>query len=75
MDKIKTAKEYFDEGYNYDEQGEYDKAIESYTKAIELNPDHFKTYFNRGIAYSKMGERKKATDDFEIAKKLNPDDE
>ena len=29
----------------------YDQVILDYTKAIELNPRHFKAYYNRGNAY------------------------
>lgn len=46
------------------EQGDYDKAIEDYTKAIPIKPTHVGTYSNRGIAYANIGELQKALDDF-----------
>ena len=42
---------YNNRGIAYDEKGEFDKAIEDYKKAIELNPEYADAYNNRGLAY------------------------
>ena len=34
---------------------DFQKAIEFYNKAIELNANHFKAIFNRGFAFDKIG--------------------
>ena len=42
-------------GVAYRAKGNYDKAIECYQKAIELNPDLAKAYYNMGVAYYAKG--------------------
>lgn len=48
-------------------------AIEYYTKAIKLKPDHAGVYFNRGYARFRLGDKKGAIDDYTQAIKLKPD--
>ena len=49
-----------------------DKAIESYSRAIKLNPNYANAYNNRGVAHDKQGEVDRAIEDFNIAIELNP---
>ncbi len=42
------------EGFACRKRGDYEAAIQAYTRAIELDPRHFKAYFNRGFAYDKV---------------------
>ena len=42
-----------------------EKAIQSYDKAIWLNPNYTKAYLNRGIAMSMLGRDEEARQDFE----------
>ena len=53
--------------------GQMDKAIEAYSKAIELNPAYAGVYNNRGIAYNKTGKSAPAIADFNKAIELKPD--
>ena len=46
-----NAEAYYNRGIAYGDKGEYDKAIEDYSKAIELNPEYAEAYNNRGNAY------------------------
>ena len=46
------AKRYFNKGYDYFDDGLFDKAIECYQKAVEINPDYANAYYNMGIAYA-----------------------
>ena len=48
------------------------KAIERYSHAIELNPNHTHAYNNRGIAYENTGDFDRAIEDFNTAIGLNP---
>lgn len=73
-DKIK-AYEYFNKGNVSIKMLEYDKAIEHYNMAIDLNPNYAGAYNNRAISYEAFGEYGKAIDDFEIAISLIPYDE
>jgi tetratricopeptide (TPR) repeat protein len=59
-------------GLIYDKQGDFDKAIDNFTKTIEINPNDADAYYNRGIAYGKKGEFDKAIVDFTKAIEINP---
>ena len=50
-------------GIAYNNQGNTAKEIESYKKAIELDPDYADAYNNRAVAYYYMKEYDKAWDD------------
>ena len=58
----------------YQYRSNNEKAIEHYTKAIELKPDYFEAYDNRGIAYCKKGDFEKGIQDHSKAIELKPDD-
>jgi len=46
---------YYSLAYMYDESGDEAKAIENYTKAIELNPEYFDATFNLAVIYYNKG--------------------
>jgi len=50
----------------------FDKAIEDYSRAIEIKPSFANYYVNRGVAYSEKREFAKALDDLNKAIGLNP---
>ena len=52
-------------GIAHDEGGEYDKAVDSYSKVISLNPDDAHAYGRRGIAYGNVSDFDRAIDDLE----------
>jgi len=63
----KYADQFYDQGLVWYEKQEYDRSIESYTKALEMAPgnkDIYKVYFNRGRAYSKNRDYDQAIYDF-----------
>ncbi len=55
------------------EDGEYDEAIEEFTAAITLDPDHADAYNKRGFAYYSTGNYDRAIQDFDRA--IERDDE
>ena len=59
-------------GVSYYHVGDYEKAISSYNKAIELDSEYAKAYNNRGSAYLQKGDYDAAISDFDKAIKLNP---
>jgi|GEM_PF-3771313 len=64
---IIDAEAYLTIGNAYAHKGQYDKAIENYNKAIQLNPNLAEAYYNRGVAYKHKGQYDKAISDFQTA--------
>lgn len=64
------VKAYNNRGFAYAEQGNYEKAIADYKKAIELDPSYALAYWNRGVARTKLGDKQGAIEDFQTAAKL-----
>ena len=59
-------------GVAYYERGEYDRAIQDFDQAIELNPKYALAFNNRCAAYHDKGEYDRAIQDCNQALKLNP---
>ena len=47
-----AAIEHYNRGVTYGNQGEYQRAIQDFDKAIQLDPDLAPAYNNRGLAYA-----------------------
>jgi Flp pilus assembly protein TadD len=52
---------------------EFEKAVNSFTKAIEVDPKMGKAYEGRGEAFDHLGNYEKAVLDYTQAIQLNPD--
>lgn len=74
MISAETAEEWTAKGISFGESGEYEKAIEAYNKAIELNPNDAEAYFWRGRAYIDLERYERAIEDFDKAIELNPNE-
>ena len=48
------------------------KAIDDYTKVIELHPDMAEAYYNRGFPYYKLEQYDKALKDWDKAIEIDP---
>jgi len=73
----KCATSYLNRAYCYLIRGEFQKAVDDYTKMIELDSqdvDVVVAYFYRGCAYGKLNEVKKAISDCNKAMELDPED-
>ena len=57
-------------GLDYKAQGDYTKAIQSYEKAIELDPDDALAYWNRSIAKDTLGDTSGGLEDTKKAARL-----
>ena len=55
-------------GIAYRETEEYDRAIQSYQKAIEINPKYADAYYHMGGIYEKLGNQDKADECFQKAR-------
>lgn len=48
------------------------KALEYFTKAIEINPSYVQAYFARGYTYSKLKDKENAKADYNMCLKIEP---
>jgi lipoprotein NlpI len=62
---------YFNRGFEYDNKGDYDRAIADYNQAINLDPKYAKAYNNRGNAYYHKGDYDRAIADYNQAINLD----
>ena len=66
------AKAYYQRGWIYYEQKNYDAAIKDFDKTIELEPNNFRFYENRGMIYCDIKNYDAAIRDLSKAIELNP---
>ncbi|MBF0523160.1 MAG: tetratricopeptide repeat protein [Candidatus Omnitrophica bacterium] len=69
-----TADEFNAEGVKYFQEKQYDSALESFQKALNIDPKSTDALFNMGGVYSKKGEYDKAVENFQKLVLLKPDD-
>lgn len=66
-----TADEYHKRGFEFRKQGNFSQAVVEYSRALEVDPHHFKAYFNRAFAYDKLNEYRLAIADYTSAISLD----
>lgn len=66
------ARSYYENGYQYFSQGDYQKAEESYQKAIELNPDFEDAHYWLGKVYRQTGQHTQAVPQWIEVLRINP---
>ncbi len=66
------ARPYAQRGLFYDKEGDLNRAMADYNKAIGLSPDYYDAYNNRGIIYAKQGAFIQAMADFNKAIEIKP---
>jgi tetratricopeptide (TPR) repeat protein len=59
-------------GFAYRRLNQFDKAIEDYSRAIELDPNYSRAYASRGSVYRVLKDYERAIEDFDQALKHNP---
>jgi tetratricopeptide (TPR) repeat protein len=63
---------YNDNGISYRENGDTNRAIAEYKKALFISPDDENLYYNLARAYIELGNKKSAEESIRMAMKLNP---
>jgi tetratricopeptide (TPR) repeat protein len=53
-------------------KGEYEYAIQDYSRTLQFNPTDFAAYYNRGLAYAQEGDYDRAIQDYDQALLINP---
>lgn len=70
-----VTQSYIHRGLAYQRKGEFNRAIDDFTKLIEIGPNHIRAdaYDYRGRVHHQKGELSRAIEDFSEAIELNPD--
>ncbi len=55
------------DGHDWEYRGNYQKAIDSFTRSIQYNPDDFQAYYLRGNAWLAIKDPQQAIDDYQQA--------
>lgn len=70
----KTAEEWFNQGDDFDDKGEKEKAIYCFDQAIALNPDYHAAHYNKGLCLSSQGKKGEAIECYEKVISIIPND-
>jgi Flp pilus assembly protein TadD len=70
-----TIDELIEEGTSAVAMGEFDQAIDFFTKATELDPKHFEAWHSLGMAYMKAQRHPEAIEAGKKAVEINPNDQ
>lgn len=68
-----AAEDHLNRGVGHINEGEYDKAIVEFSRAIEIQPGNAIQHSNRGNAHFFKGDCEKAIDDYSRAIEIKPD--
>ncbi len=71
-DNLKKAEAYYNQGVDYFDAGELDKAIAAYKKAVALDPESADAYYGMGTCYLNKKNFSKAFECFEEALFIDP---
>jgi tetratricopeptide (TPR) repeat protein len=63
---------YVDRGNRYSRNAVYQRALEDYTTAIELDAEFAEAYYNRGCSYYEIGDYDKSIADLTRAIEIDP---
>ena len=66
------ANGFHDRGNLYSRHGNYERAVQDYNRAIEMDPDFAEAYYDRGCSYHEVGLNEEAIADLTRAIELNP---
>ncbi len=69
--KEKQAEKHFKKGFQYQAQGNADKALDEYRKALEVDPHYVQAYTNIGSVYLGMKDFDRAIENFKKVIELN----
>jgi Flp pilus assembly protein TadD len=69
-----TKEEHYDQGMAEFSRAEFEKAIECYRRAVELDPDYFDAWHALGMAYLRANRLQDAIEAGKRAVAINPND-
>ncbi len=69
---ITRSRDFFNEGVKYGIDEKYNKSLESFNKALEINPIYAKAFLYRGLTKTELSDYKGAIRDYTITIELDP---
>ena len=66
QDNLKTAHDFYLRGNKFCHDGKYDKAISTFIKSAELDPDYYYAHINLGVALARTRQFEKAIQKFTL---------
>ncbi|REJ47589.1 MAG: tetratricopeptide repeat protein [Microcystis flos-aquae DF17] len=73
LDPVQTSELWHKKGFIHQMGKEYEQAIASYDKALEIKPDYHEAWNNRGIALGNLGRFEQAIASYDQALEFKPD--
>jgi tetratricopeptide (TPR) repeat protein len=62
-----TAADHLKRGLGFGQQGDYDKALAEFSRAVELNPSYARAHYWRGVVLERIGDHARALMEFHQA--------
>ncbi len=75
LDEYLETAYFFEHGMYRMESGDWEEALQSFEKGLDLFPNDPRSYGNMGLCYAFLGKREQALDAVDRALALDPDDE
>jgi eukaryotic-like serine/threonine-protein kinase len=72
-DELDIDQNWFEQAVELEALGRYEEAIDSYDRALKINPEDSDTWANRGYSLDKLGRCKEAVVSYDHALKINPE--
>ncbi len=72
QEEINQSREFFNKGVQYGVNNEFQKSLEAFNNAIEINPIYAKAFLYRGLTKTELHDYKDAIKDFTITIELDP---
>ena len=74
IDKEALYIQKIDDGWKFWYNKDYNKALETFNEAVQLNPDYYRGYYGCGTAYKDLNNYELAITNFNRSIELNPND-
>ena len=72
-ERLQTPAQWYQQGIEFDQQGQSHNAIACYSQAIDLQPDYYEAWVRRGLALMLLGDFQSALANFNQAVAFNMD--
>ncbi|WP_269609270.1 CHAT domain-containing protein [Prochlorococcus marinus] len=71
-DDLNLLQKFFNSGFEKQESGDHEGAIEDYSKALEIDPKYVLVWWGRGLSKNQLGDYQGAIDDYSKALEIDP---